>query len=245
MTDYSYIGKGRFAIRKRGEAGPFRFIGNCPVLSFTVTEDEKSLVDSQKPGGGKIESVRRTTAVPLNVELTNFNYKNIALVTGGDGSEIVSGTVTDESITGYHDGLIPLAHIGASSMVLTSDPAGTTYDLGTDYELESAGLAIPAAPTFADGAALLASYAYGGYNVVEAFTNAADEYEGIFTGLNEARSGLPGVGYLHRIVFGRAGMQLISDDFTPIPLAGELLADSTRPAGESPFFRWAAAEVAA
>jgi hypothetical protein len=243
MAEYSFIGKGEVFMRIKGAASKLRPVGNVTELNIAINEDEKSLQDFQNAGGGKVNSLRRVQDAQVSMAMSDFQSENIGLAVFGNASAIVAGSVTGESVTGYLDGLIRLANVGPSSVVLTSDPAGTTYTEGVDYDIKTAGLYVPPGATFADAAALLVDYDYGAQQVVEALMNSAQDYELVFSGLNEAQSGKAVVVDLHRVKFGAtSGLPLIGDDFGSLPLTGEALKDTTKGAGESAFFKWTAVE---
>ena len=232
MAEYSYIGKGVVSGREYGTTGPFLLFGNCPALSFSVDEEEKSLLNSMVAGGGKLESLKRTTGTPIEMQLTSYEAANIAMVTGGNLSTVASGSASGEAITAYSRSVSPLLHIGPISVVVT----GAT--LGDDYSVTNAGILWNDTMTIAEGTGVTVNYSYDGYNAVEALMNAAKEFEILFSGLNEARSGDAGVGYLHRVSFGKSGFSMISDDFDPMTLTGEILSDSTKTGTDSPYFKW-------
>ena len=243
MAEYSFIGKGEVFMRIKGAASKMYPIGNVTDLNVAINEDEKSLQDFQSAGGGKLNSLRRVQDAQVSMAMSDFKSENIALAVFGNASALTGASVTDESVIGYLDGLIRLANASPSNVVLTSDPAGTTYAEGVDYEVNSAGLYVPLTATFADAAALLASYDFATQQVVEALMNSAQEYEMVFAGLNEAQSGKAVVVDLHRIKFGAtSGLPLIGDDFGSLPLTGEALKDTSKGGGESAFFKWSAVE---
>lgn len=243
MPEYSFIGKGKVFMRIKGSAAKLRPIGNVTELNVAINEDEKSLQEYQEAGGGKLNSVRRVKDAQVSMAMSDFNSENISLAVFGNASEVAGASVTDEPVTGYLGGLIRLANAGPSNVVLTSDPAGTTYTLDTDYTINSAGLYVLPGATFADGASLLANYDFGTQKVVQALMNSAQDYELVFAGLNEAQSGKAVVVDLHRIKFGAtSGLPLIGDDFGSLPLTGEALKDTAKGGAESAFFKWTAVE---
>ena len=77
------------------------------------------------------------------------------------------------------------------------EPAGggTAFTAGTDYELRNGGIYIPSTSTITNpvsGAANIdVTYTYDAQDVVQGLVNSAKQYEIVFAGLNEARSGKP------------------------------------------------------
>lgn len=75
-----------------------------------------------------------------------------------------SGTVTDESFTSAHDAWVDLANarLDFGSVVVTTDPAGTTYTEGTDYviDYQEGRIKVLSGGTMADATGFLADYTY-------------------------------------------------------------------------------------
>jgi hypothetical protein len=77
------------------------------------------------------------------------------------------GSITDESFTSSHDAWISLAHkrITFGSVVVTTNPAGTTYVEGTDYVIDyvEGRIKVLSTGSMADATGFLADYAYKEY----------------------------------------------------------------------------------
>ncbi|MCP4424274.1 MAG: hypothetical protein GY803_07285, partial [Chloroflexi bacterium] len=75
-----------------------------------------------------------------------------------------TGTVTDESFTSDHDEWVGLAQnrINYAGVVVTSDPAGTTYDFGDDYviDYELGRIKVLSTGAMADATGFLIDYTY-------------------------------------------------------------------------------------
>lgn len=238
-TDYSYIGVGKIYMRDRNGTGGLVPVGNVSALGLSVAEETKELADYTAPGGGTRNEVRRITGVEAKITLRDLSPGNLALALYGDASAVAGGSVTQETIDVITGALVPLEHAGATEVVVTedtdTDPA--TYVAGTDYVVTGAGILFPADSTIA-GTTVRVAYTYPGQDVVQALAQAASEYELIFDGINEARSGKSAVVTIHRLRFGAAAnLDLIGDDFAGLELTGKLLADDSKGAGESRFFR--------
>ncbi len=83
---------------------------------------------------------------------------------GETGETGETGTVTDESFTSDHDAWVDLANarINYAGVVVTSDPAGTTYDYGDDYvvDYESGRIMVLSGGAMADATGFLIDYTY-------------------------------------------------------------------------------------
>lgn len=108
---------------------------------------------------------------------------------------------------------------------------------GTDYELRSSGILLAAGAAYTDGEALEADYTTALHDVVQALVNSGREYEMFFDGLNEARSGKRMAVRAFRVRIGAlAQLPLIGEEFAAAEVTGKLLADTSRPAGQSQYF---------
>lgn len=237
-TDYSYIGVGRIYMRDRNGTGGLVPIGNVSALNFAVAEEAKELPDFTAAGGGTRNEVRRITGVETKITLHDLSPGNLALALYGDSSVVAEGSATSEGATVKLGALVKLAHVAPSAVVVKDETDTTTYTAGTDYEVRPAGIWFPETSSIADAAVVHVTYTYPGQDVVQALTQAAGEYEMLFDGVNEARSGKASVVNVHRIRFGAAsGLDLIGDDYAGLELTGKLLSDDTQGAGLSRFFQ--------
>jgi hypothetical protein len=77
------------------------------------------------------------------------------------------GSITDESFTSSHDAWVSLAHkrITFGGVVITTNPAGTTYVEGTDYVIDyvEGRIKVLSTGSMADATGFLADYAYKEY----------------------------------------------------------------------------------
>ncbi|WP_275100149.1 hypothetical protein [Sedimenticola hydrogenitrophicus] len=237
ITDYSYIGVGPIFMRDRNGSGGLVPVGEVSSANFSVEEEVKELPDHTAAGGGTRNEVRRVKSVNVKLMLHDLSPANLSMVLYGNTTTLEAGSVTAETVTVALGTLVPLANIAASSVVVTDVTDVTTYTAGTDYEVRGAGLWIPATSTIPPGSVHVA-YSHPGQDVIEAFTQAASEYEMLLDGLNEARSGKANVLRAHRIRFGAAAsVDWIGDDFAGLEIAGKLLADTTQGAGKSRFYK--------
>lgn len=232
MTDFSYIGSGKIYLKVNGASAGLVHVGNCSSLKFNITADKKKLKDFTKPGGGTYNSVTRIEAVEAAMSVHDFSAENLAIALYGTASAIAAGAITDESLVGCYKGafnktLYPIDTTVAP--VVTSSPAGTTYVEGTDYTVTEAGFEWLSGATFTDGATLLVDYTKKAGNAVEALIQSAQEYQMVFAGLNEARSGKAVSVEAYRVKFDPAqNLDLIGDDFGVLELVGEVLKDTTK-----------------
>lgn len=241
--DYSYLGAGKAYLREYGAAAPFVEVGNASAVNFGVTEQAITLQDYTKPGGGTYNEVKRIESVDLNMTLHDLSPENLARAFLGTISTHSAATVTAEEVVAYKGGFVPLAHVPASITSVAGPSGSPTYDAGDDYEFRDGGLWIPEGSGIADpvsGAANLeVTYATAAQDTVEAMTVSAKDYEFVFVGLNEARSGKPVRVEAFRVKFGPAqALALVSaDEHAALEVAGKVQADTRRTgAGLSTYF---------
>lgn len=232
-TDYSYLGSGNILIREYGAAAPFVEVGNCSALTISPQENVLELPDYTVPGGGTRNEVRRVTGVELAYTFTDFSPENFARGLRAQTSSISAGTATAEDVVAYKGGYTPLAAIAATITSVVPAGGGAAYTVGTDYELRDGQLYIPSTSTIADpvaGAANIeVTYTRVAQKLVQALVDANKQYELVFMGLNEARSGKRVRVTCHKVSGGVIQQfALIGDDFGAGEVGGKLLSDTTK-----------------
>lgn len=244
-----YLGSGQVYLKQAGVANAPRYpIGNVSEVKLTIDEEVIEQKDYTQPGGGTYAEVRRINAVTAAMTLHDLNADNLALATKGTTTAVASGSVTDESHTAHNGALMRLAHPAATSVVVTSDPTGTTYTEGEDYEVRGEGIfilrtgaiatAIDGLATPSDGLPLLISYSHGAYNQIQALTSSSSYWEISFGGMNEADGDKACVIDLWKVNLGAAKeVPLITGALGSVALEGKLLSDSSKGSGESKFYR--------
>ena len=169
-----------------------------------------------------------TTAYALGAYVTpvtpnGFYYKATAAGTSGGSiptyPTTIGGTVTDGTVTWTCAGK-------------------TTLVSGTDYEVRSGGIMVYAVATIA-GEVWTIGYTKAAVEHLEALTSSAKEYELLFEGLNEARSGKRTIVRAYRVKAGAlANLSLIGDDYGVAECTGKLLKDTTKTGnGVSTYFK--------
>ncbi|MCB6184292.1 DUF4815 domain-containing protein [Leeia sp. TBRC 13508] len=234
-----YIGKGKVLASTVGARG-FREFGNCSSLKFSFSEDKKTVADSTSTGGGNAASVTRIKDVTVEMDLRELSAENLALAIFGESSIYAAGNVASEVVLVVGlDCLHPLAHIGASTVVVTPSAGGAAYVAGTDYVVTGAGIKPLTGGAIASGDSLTVSYSYPKQAVIQALAASGKEISLLFDGMNEAASGSPVVVEVYRIKLSPTdSIDFIGDDFATLKLKGEVLKDTTivQP-GLSQFFK--------
>ncbi|UYK82313.1 hypothetical protein NG829_08485 [Xanthomonas sacchari] len=241
--DYSYLGSGEIHLRKRGAAKAFRGIGNCSAFSFAPQTNRINLLDSTQPGGGNRNSVDRITEVQVSFTMHDFSAENFADVLRGTATNIVAGSAVDELVVAYKDGVTPLLNLATEITAVKPATGSTSYVKGDDWDIKNGALYIPAGSSITEPVAAAAnlkvSYAYGAAERLQALVNPNEEYELLFLGFNEARSGKKVRAQAYRVSGGVIGeLALIGEQHGAGTVTGTLSKDTSKPAGVSQYFTW-------
>jgi uncharacterized protein len=102
-------------------------------------------------------------------------------------------------------GAINLGHMGVSNVVVTSNPAGTTYAAGTDYTLDAVNGAITIVPTgsgghIAIGASVLVAFNYADPSKVVDADVIGAVTGGVYTGLQALQTTYGTMGFFPKIL---------------------------------------------
>lgn len=243
MADKSYIGAGKLYMDGR-------FVGNVSELTLNFEYETKELIDFTQGGGGTYNSLERISSSGFTFTFHDYSAENLAMALYGSSAAVTATAVTDESITApsdveTNDGLVTTASMidTTQTVVLTTDPAGTTYTEDTDYTVTAAGVVLLAAGSISNDEALLIDYTKKAHDLVQALTTSGGEYVMVFDGLNDAQSGTPVVVKMYRAKPSPAeGLPLIGDDFAANTVTGKIVKDTTvTTAGLSQYFKIAVA----
>jgi phage tail sheath protein FI len=125
-------------------------------------------------------------------------------------------------------GVINLGHMGVSSVVVTSDPAGTTYVAGTDYTLDAINGVISVIPTtsgghIASGATVLVSFNYSDPTKVQDSDIIGAVTGGVYTGIHALQTTYGTMGFFPKILIAPGYSQ-----FTDVATAEVTIANKIR-----------------
>ena len=140
------LGAGRIYFRRQGEAA-YRYVMTTPELTLTANTEVVTLYSSDNPVAQKLREVETQRDYEGTFAAHDINPENLAIFFGGEVVEVsqTSGAVTDEvvSASAVADGVYQLGVATgfpdgkrALSSVVIDDGDGTTYVLGTDYEID-------------------------------------------------------------------------------------------------------------
>ena len=240
IDEQFYVGEGSILIRKKGQGGEFRELGNVTAFK-TAFETSTETLRSGKKGGGNAARTDKIVGVTTEFTLNDLRPDNLALITNGQAFEDVATPVTDEPHVAVEQELIVFDKFPdmAQPVVVKNDAGDTTYDEGVHYVLGDQGIEVLAGAGIAFGDALKISYTTAVVDRVEMLTAALGEnYEIIMDGLN-AENGKPVRLTLHNHKFALADeLDWLNETYAEVTVSGECLADATKSgAGISKFLK--------
>lgn len=235
-----FKGVGVVHAQRNGVANaPMRDLGDVEQFKIANRNSSMTWKQHRRPGGGNLHRQDNLEGVDLSVQMQEWPADNLALVLQGKVIELEAETVTGEPIVLQPGSLCPTEFPGAANIVLTK-----TSDLSvipnSAVEITAAGVRVPEGSAVIT-AATPATIAYTSTVAqrVEPYIEPGAEYKLVFDGVNEADNGRPVVVTIWRWKAPPAEELALIDAENPGKLLskGEVLADFTRPAAESPFYR--------
>ena len=229
---------GQVYARPYGSAAAPMPIGNVLELALEHKEQVIKQPDMSRLGGGTHAEVRRIEEVTLKMKLADINVVNLARATMGTLQAVAMGTVADEAHVATLGGLVRLAHIQPTAVVLKKGV--TVVAAAGNYEVRPEGIYIlPTATDLTAADAITVAYSYGEYAAIEALTTKAVELELTFGGLNEADEGKAVLVEIWRASQGvTKSLALIQDKLGALDVEGTVLMDPTKVgAGISKYYK--------
>ena len=219
---------GQVYARPYGSAAAPMPIGNVLELALEHKEQVIKQPDMSRLGGGTHAEVRRIEEVTLKMKLADINVVNLARATMGTLQAVAMGTVADEAHVATLGGLVRLAHIQPTAVVLKKGV--TVVAAAGNYEVRPEGIYIlPTATDLTAADAITVAYSYGEYAAIEALTTKAVELELTFGGLNEADEGKAVLVEIWRASQGvTKSLALIQDKLGALDVEGTVLMDPTK-----------------
>ncbi len=197
-------------------------------LSFTYLPDDTAPV-IESVHGNAATARANTTAVTLGAFLkpaiSNGFYYKVTTAGTTAGAPPTFPTTAGDTVT---DGTAVLTTMGR-----------IVLDATLDYEFRAGGVYLLADGAVTDGEVVEVDYTKADYDVVQALTESSKEYELVFDGLNEARTGKKTRVTAYRIKAGAlANLALIGEDYGVAEQTGKLLKDTTKTGvGISQYFK--------
>lgn len=235
-----FKGVGISSMQRLGvENAPMRDVGDVEQFKIAHRTSSTTWKQHRRPGGGNLAKLDTLDGIDLSVQMQEWTEENQAMVLQGKIVELEPETVTGEAVVLIPGSLVVTDFPGPTSLVITKTQGSTPVPL-TEVETSAAGFRVKAGST-AITEPTPATIAYTSTKAVriEPIVEAGAEYKVVFDGLNEADSGRPVVVTIWRWKAPPADELALIDAENPGKLLskGECLADPSRPADESPFYR--------
>jgi hypothetical protein len=238
MADYSYIGSGKVYLREIGGSAGLIEVGNCSAVNFSITEETVELKDYTQPGGGTYNEVRRISAVESQITMHDLSGPNLARALYGANTVVSTTPVVDEPHTVAATGSFIPTDTLPSAIGAVKVGAATMVE-NTDYEVRPGGIYIIPGGGITASNVVLISYTRAAADRVQALVNSGKEYEMVFDGLNEARSGKRTRVSAYRVKIGAAqNLGFVGDEYAALEVTGKVLKDTSKiGAGVSQYFK--------
>lgn len=223
--------------------------GSSSFVAGAVAKTQQAMGSSGVKGGYvPFPEIAATTPAPI---VRAVNGRTAA--TRANSAVVALGAyIVPQTANGFFYRVTTAGTTAATPPTFGTTAGGTTTDgtatltcmgriiltAGTDYELRSSGVLILSAASYTDLEALEADYTTVAQDLVQALVASGREYELVFDGVNEARSGKRMSVNAFRVRLGALqNLSLIGEDYASMELSGKLLADTSKGAGLSQYFR--------
>jgi len=208
-------------------------VGNVSELSLGITTSEQSVNNFRRVNGGKVFSKELIESVEFSANLMDWTRENLALglraTTYDNASAAFAGVV--KVVTAQTVGRLVMLDRSATFTTILKD--GEPAVEGTDYELAAAGAGI--VPLVAGSFTLSGTY---DENVdIEALAANTGTVDIIVALENEYIPGERTIVKLHKVSLSPfASLSVLSEERGDLAMSGQLLADTSKPAGRSQYF---------
>lgn len=143
-------------------------LGNATTLELTPESETTEVLSTENDDYGQaLDSMTDPKPTKGTVTINRFNRRNLALAFMGEDSQKAIGetTITDEVIACVKGGAHRLANGNVSAVVIQDETDTTTYEVGTDYTVETGPgftlIQFPETSNIPDEAVLHADYTAG------------------------------------------------------------------------------------
>ncbi|MBF0291144.1 MAG: hypothetical protein HQK86_03210 [Nitrospinae bacterium] len=234
----SFVGRGPVRISTKGANNYFP-LWNCQKLDLATESQEDKLMDAMSPAGGVMDSATIITGAQVGMTSPDYHPDTIARVLWGSNVLQATAAVTAETHASVKQGSVVKLNFTPSAVTTVKDGTGvTTYVLGTDYNVTGSGVEIITGSGIADASTIKVDYTKADADVVHALTTVGAEFSLLFEGIN-TQSGKNVIIEFFRVRFSAAKslqFQSVETKFGKYDISAFVLADESRPAGESKYF---------
>lgn len=236
-----FAGQGPLFLAARdanGEPAGLIFIGDVGEVSLTPNVENSEVRENVTGSRGIASSILVGTEYNMSITMRSIKPDHLAVALQGAVTTKAGDSVTDEEHIAYAGKFIRLLHNKVSTVVVTSDPAGTTYVVNDDYivHADEGMIEIVSGGAIDDEDPLLIDYAYAAQHHVSADPGNIDRYI-VFAGMNSADNDKQTRCEIYKAKLDPGVLGLIGSEQQEITITGRILVDMLRPAGDR-FFSW-------
>lgn len=232
-SQYYAVGQGKVYIASRdstGRTSGFIWMGDADGFEITGSQAFLDWQESYSGNRARVGHLPTSTDLGFRLNLKNIDTDNIAKAFYGTKAAGTGASVVGEAISAYASSMVPLAHPGVSSVVVTKTSGSLVLTAGTDYTVDAVNGTLTFLPgstavTGTSAVPCTVSYTYASYEgKVQFLSDSIKDYILRFEGKSQF-DGKAKVYQLHRANFNlAASLQLIGTDVASLALEGALLA---------------------
>lgn len=207
-------------------------VGNVMAVALTIATTKNQIKNYRKVNGGHIYAIEKLESVEASMTLLDFNEENMALALRGTFTELAAVPFTDVVKAGVAGRLVQLDRIATfTSIKLEENALYRVAVEGVDYETNAAGIKALATGNFK------LTGTYDASTDLQALTQSAQTVEVVCVIENEYIPGEVRIVKLHKFASAPlASLEILGDNDAKMEIKGEVLADTSKPAGLSQFF---------
>lgn len=227
---------------KTGQPTGERHLGNMDTFTINTEDEVKQLYESMTAAAGLYKEVTIKRTVTGAAKGYELDPENVSLQLMGDLGSLVqtTGTVVDLTLTpSSKKGRYYSVEKRNISAVVVKE-GSTTYVLGVDYAVDAktGRVKVLSGGSIEDGSALTVSCSYAATTLQTVEGATAGTVEGRLRFVGDPTCGPAVEVEVFRVkVTPNGELGFLSDDWGTLSLKFSVLTDSSRPAGESPYYR--------
>lgn len=230
VIDEYYVGQGDaalFVVNAAGKRTSGRLVGNCPQIQIQGKQNKLQHKESRTAKRLSDNVVYWMDEAMVSLTFDNFSRENLAWITGGTGSDVVSGTVTAE-VQKY----APIMQLDRPRpTTVTAKKTGATGNWAADtYSVSAGGLVTiitdPPVAGVVTGDDIEFSYSYGAYDevIAHARNGGNQQYALLVDVKNKADADRPLTLEIFGIKFGADySWDFIGEDYGQLQIQGEIV----------------------
>lgn len=214
------------------------FIGDVSSAQATPQVERSQVRETVSGQGRTAASLIKSVAYQIAITMRSIRKDALKLALRGVLTDKAAASVTDEAHVARAGKFLALEHVKVSAVVVTNAGATVTYVADTDYVVHADEGMIEILDTgaIADASDILIDYNYASQHHVKVDPKQR-YYRIVFSGMNSADNDKQVRADFYKVQLDPSVISLITDDTEEHELAGQLVHDTSRPAGDQ-LFAW-------